>query len=67
MVQRYSVQVIRWEPQTLDFEIVACNALEARSIAVKKVHDGDFEFAEIDKTRPIRTTVLRCNSMKENQ
>lgn len=64
-MRKYLVEVIRWEPQSIDFEIEAENALDARSRAVERVHNCDFEQTEIDTTIPIRTTVLRCNRIKE--
>ena len=66
-MKKYLVTVIRWEPQTVDFEIEAENALDAKSEAVERIHNCDFEEAEMDNTRPIRTTVLRCNRIRKEK
>lgn len=58
-MKKYAIQIIRWEPKTISFEIEAENALDARTIAVQKTHEGTFDDVPINP-RNIRTTVLRC-------
>jgi hypothetical protein len=63
-VKKYLVEVIRWEPQAVLFEIESENSLNAKADALARVRSGDFEYVETGTCIPIRTTLLKCKRLK---
>lgn len=64
-LKKYEVVCIRWEPQTVAYEIEAENDLIARRIAKERCEQGDFDFAEIDNTRSAKVTLHTYKRIRE--